>query len=37
MIPLQATAEPFPVMEMGATVLVVGILMTVTWLLYLYR
>jgi hypothetical protein len=37
MLLLQSSAEPFPIMETGATILIVGILMTVGWLLYLYR
>lgn len=37
MIPLEVTGEPFPIMETGATILIIAILMTVGWLLYLYR
>jgi hypothetical protein len=37
MIPLEVTGEPFPIMETGATILILSILMTVGWLLYLYR
>lgn len=37
MIPLEVTGEPFPIAETGATVLIVSILVTVAWVLYLYR
>lgn len=37
MIPLAVTGEPFPIAETGATILLIGVLMTVGWLWYLYR
>jgi hypothetical protein len=37
MIPLEVTGEPFPIMETGATILLIGVLMTAGWLWYLYR
>ena len=36
MILLQ-TGEPFPIAETGAAVLLVSLLLTAGWLLYLYR
>jgi len=37
MSPLAIQPEPFPIAEMGATVLLVGVLLVLGWLLYFYR
>lgn len=37
MHPVLLQSEPIPVAEMGATVLLVSVLVTAIWLLYLYR
>jgi hypothetical protein len=37
MIPLQAAETALPIAETGAVVLVASLLVTVAWLLYLFR
>ena len=37
MLPLAVTGEPFPIAETATVVLVASLLVTVGWLLYLYR
>lgn len=37
MHPVLLQSEPIPIAEMGATVLLMALLVTVIWLVYLYR
>ena len=37
MLPVLLQSEPIPIAEMGATVLLVSLLVTAIWLIYLYR
>ncbi|ADQ67628.1 hypothetical protein Hbor_20620 [Halogeometricum borinquense DSM 11551] len=37
MIPLEVTGEPFPIMETGAVILILSLLVAAGWLFYLYR
>ena len=37
MLPVFLQSEPIPIAEMGATVLLVSLLVTAIWLIYLYR
>lgn len=37
MHPVLLQSEPLPIAETGATVLLVSLLVTVIWLVYLYR
>lgn len=37
MLPVILQSEPLPVAEVGAAVLLLSVLITVVWLIYLYR